>query len=54
MRNYTLAKLAYEAYKKSTEFIFQGVLQGMAIPNWEDLPPEIQDTWYEATISQNF
>ena len=42
-----LAKRAYEAYGKTTDF---KNYQGLPMPKWEDLPEKIKDAWLNACL----
>lgn len=46
MKNYDLAKTAYDAYCKATGG--KSLVTGDLLPDFWHLKPEIMDAWYEA------
>lgn len=46
MRNYEVAKIAYDAYCKSTGGV--SLISGDKLPEFEKLKQSIQDAWYDA------
>lgn len=43
-----LARIAYEAYGKTTDF---KNYQGLAMPTYDDLPPKIKEAWENACLA---
>ena len=43
-----LAKIAYQAYGKTTDF---KNYQGLPMPEWESLPEKIQQAWIAAAVA---
>jgi hypothetical protein len=46
MRNYEVAKIAYDAYCKSTGGV--SLISGDKLPEFEKLKQSIQDAWYDS------
>ncbi len=46
MKDYRLAEIAYEAYRKQSGG--KSLVSGQPIPSFSELKPEIQEAWYEA------
>jgi hypothetical protein len=49
MRNYDLAKIAYDAYCKATGGV--SLISGAKLPEFQDLRQAIQDAWWEASAA---
>lgn len=49
MRDYSLAKLAYETYCESIKNTSFTSFTGSPFPKWDNVIEWIQDAWWEAT-----
>ncbi len=46
MRNYDLARIAYDAYKEETGGV--SLISGERLPDFDSLKMSIQDAWWQA------